>query len=431
MLSIAEANEIVQGSISTLDSIDVDLFAATGYVLAEDITAKEPLPPFPASIKDGYAVRSADGAGEYDVDFEQLAGSAPGSLNEGKVAYITTGAPLPDGADAVVQVENTEDLTGPSGSQQRVKIVKAAKGPGDDVRAVGSDIQAGEVVLPEGSVIGAAEVGLLATVGAAKLRVYRKPVVGVLSTGDELVEPGEQHLGPGQIRDANRLMLASAASTSGCEVIDLGIARDTVEDTEAKLQLAESKGVDVLLTSGGVSMGNKDFIKGILERKGKVHFGRVRMKPGKPLTFATIDASGSRKAMTVFGLPGNPVSSIVTYNLVCLPALRKLSGHQEPGLRRVDARTQTAIKLDAERPEYHRVSLSWHRAGGGAEFAASSTGGQISSRLLSMRSANALLELPAAQGVLPAGSVVSALLIGDLGGMPVLEDLPMIMPLKN
>ncbi|BDA47114.1 Gephyrin [Coccomyxa sp. Obi] len=431
MVSIAEAQETVLKAIGPLPVTSVGLSDANGHVLGEDVIAREPLPPFPASIKDGYAVVSSDGVGDYDIAFEALAGTAAGHLKAGTVAYITTGAPLPDGADAVVQIENTEKLPpGPEG-QQRVRILKPAKGPGDDVRALGSDIAAGEVVLAAGSLLGAAEIGLLATVGAATVKVHRKACVAVLSTGDEVVEPDQDALGPGKIRDANRFMLAAAARSAGCDVIDLGIARDDPTQVEAKFQEAIAQGVDVLLTSGGVSVGDRDFIKPILERQGTVHFGKVRMKPGKPLTFATINAaaSGSGTGLVVFGLPGNPVSSIVTFNLVVLPALRAMAGWAEPRLRRVHARTQTAIRLDPERPEYHRVSLHWYRTGESAgELAAVSTGGQISSRLLSMRSANALLELPSAQGTLPAGSIVSALLIDDLGSMPVPEDIQMVVP---
>ncbi|BDA47115.1 Gephyrin [Coccomyxa sp. Obi] len=401
--------------------------------------------PLPV-ISDGYAVVSSDGPGEYDIAFEAL-----------------TGAPLPNGADAVVQIENTEKLPpGPEG-QQRVRIVKPAKGPGDSVRFKGSDIRNGKVVLAAGSLIGAAEIGLLATVGAATVKVRRKALVAVLSTGDELVEPDQDALGR-QIRDANRFMLTAAARSAGCAVTDLGIAHNAPTQVEAKFQEALSAGVDVLLTSGGVSVGDRDFIKPILERQGTVHFGEVRMKPGKPLTFATIHAAECRSSrqeflvkhfcfftpaamhslqkslnstlqvteicegwflgsssgqLVVFGLPDNPVSSIVTFDLVVLPALRAIAGSTEPRLRRVHARTQTDIRLDPERPE------SGESAG---ELAAVSTGGQISSHLLSMRSANVLLELPAAQGTLPAGSIVSALLIDDLGSMPVPEDIQMVVP---
>eukprot|EP00884_Botryococcus_braunii_P007016 jgi/Botrbrau1/16315/Bobra.0066s0083.1 len=420
--SISEAAEIIFGQVTPLSPVSLPMSEARGFVLAEDVLAPEPLPPFPASIKDGYAVLSSDGPGEYDVAFEVFAGTKQQRLQAGTVAYIGTGGPLPLGADAVVQIENTERLPpGPSGTK-RVRIVKAAKGPGDDVRAVGSDISAGEVVLRKGDLIAPAEIGILATVGATTVQVYQRAHVGVLSTGDEVVEPSVRTLGPGQIRDANRAMLIAAAATAGNRVTDLGIARDSPGAVGACFERAVEDGVDVLITSGGVSMGDKDVIKPLLERKGTVHFGKVWMKPGKPLTFATLDLPGGRR-MYVFGLPGNPVSSIVTFNVFVLPALRKMAGWKEPELRRVATRINRDIACD-ERPEYHRATLRWSTANqygeGEGEFLAESTGGQISSRLLSMRSANALLEIPSDAGrVLPAGMRVSALLIADLATMPI------------
>ncbi|KAK9861036.1 hypothetical protein WJX84_007974, partial [Apatococcus fuscideae] len=353
-------------------------------------------------------------------------------------------AAVPSGADAVVQIENTEQLPPAADGKRRVRIKQAASCAGEDIRPTGSDIKAGAQVLRRGDLIDPAEIGLLATVGASSLKVVKQPLVAVMSTGDELLEPGASQLDGGKIRDANRPMLLAAACSAGCKVMDLGIATDRVGQLEQRLQSAIKGGADVLITSGGVSMGDKDLVKPLLEHHGRVHFGKVRMKPGKPLTFATLDvpcsesipdsgteanfSQGTRR-MLVFGLPGNPVSSIVTFKLVVLPCLRKMAGWQEPGLRRVHARTQQDIKLDAVRPEYHRATLSWARGPDGAddlqgEFAGASTGGQLSSRLLSMRSANALLELPAAKSVLPAGSTVSALLIEDLGKMPIPEVPP-------
>jgi len=286
--------------------------------------------------------------------------------------------------------------------------------------------------------VGVAEVGILATVGATQLNVYGRPHVGVLSTGDEVVEPGTSPLGPGQIRDANRSMLVAAAIKGGAKVTDLGIARDTEGHLEGALERAIREGVDVLVTSGGVSMGDRDLIKPLLERSGTVHFGRVKMKPGKPLTFATLQVpaqGGGTRPMMVFGLPGNPVSSFVCFHLVVLPALRKMAGWSLPLLRRVSVRLTCPLKLDPERPEYHRATLQWSRCPvpGGVEGAdpevwcwwALSTGNQISSRLLSARSANALLELPQAAGTLAAGTLVSALLIDDLQLMPVPEEVPL------
>lgn len=375
-------------------------------------------------LQDGYAVIASDGPGEYDVAFEAHAGTSPHVLSPGSIAYIGTGGPLPEGADAVVQIEDTESVCPRGGDDPwRVKIMRQVAA-GHDVRQVGSDMAAGEVALAAGHFVGAAEIGILATVGATTVAVHRQPVVAVLSTGDEVQEPSAPSLSPGKVRDANRAMLLAAAAGAGACSVDLGIACDSAERVEAALDAAIAAGADVLLTTGGVSMGDKDFIKPLLQRRGTIFFGKVCMKPGKPLTFARIPVPHTGRSLLVFGLPGNPVSSLVTFHLVVVPCLRKLQGWGDPTLRRVHVRTAGDIKMDPERPEYHRAIARWALAPGaeegtvGGELVADSTGGQISSRILSLRSANVLLEIPRAKGVVRAGSVVSALVIGDLGAMP-------------
>eukprot|EP00798_Chlamydomonas_sp_ICE-L_P023126 gene23126-30327_t len=262
MILISEAQQIVLDNTKTLPSEEVSLTNALGRTLAQTVTAKDSLPPFPASIKDGYAVIAADGVGEYPVIGESRAGSMdPMTVIPGTVAYITTGAPVPPGADAVIQVEDTERVEMADGSK-RVMIKKAAKGPGQDIRPIGSDIMASSTVLEKGELIGVAEVGILATVGATSgLQVYGRPHVAILSTGDEVVEPSTVNLGAGQIRDANRAMLIAAAMKTGAKVTDLGIARDTEGHLEGCFKKAIDAGVDVLITSGGVSMGDRDLIK--------------------------------------------------------------------------------------------------------------------------------------------------------------------------
>lgn len=410
MLPVADALAIVLAETLPLPPQTLPLREAVGLVLAETVTAQEPLPPFPASIKDGYAVIAADGPGDYPVIGEVTAGRvADFTVQTGTVAYITTGAPIPSGADAVVMVEESTSLPAVNG-QRQVRIGRQVR-VGDDIRKIGADIRQGEAVLPAGVQLGAAEVGLLATVGADQVRVHPRPRVAILSTGDELVEPIEA-IGPGQIRDSNRAMLYSAVMAAGGIPVDLGIASDTATTLQVKIEQGLHE-ADVLLTSGGVSMGDLDLIKPLLEGVGTVHFGRIRMKPGKPLTFATGTVAGQRKF--VFGLPGNPVSSLVTYYLFVVPALRQLAGWPDPHLRRVQAHLAQPLMLDAYRPEYHRATLTWDKLlnNGQGGYLATSTGSQASSRLLSMRSANALLELPQAEGVLPAGTVVSALWIGN------------------
>lgn len=408
MLSVAEALATVLAQAEPLPPRNMPLTHVAGLILAEAVSAREPLPPFAASVKDGYAVVAADGPGEYELVGAVMAGRvADFTVTPGSVAYITTGAPLPAGADAVVMVEETELLAGQSGKQQ-VRIRQRVR-VGADVRPIGYDIAAGEIVLQAGVHLRAAEIGLLATVGNAQVCVHPQPRVAVLSTGDELVEPG-QPLGPGQIYDSNRATLQTAVLEMGGIPIDLGIAPDEREVLTERIDRGLRE-ADVLLTSGGVSMGDLDLIKPLLEHSGQVHFGRVRMKPGKPLTFATVDLDGRRKL--IFGLPGNPVSSLVSFYLFTAPALRKLAGWLDPYLPRVQAHLSHPLKLDPYRPEYHRTTLHWgqHLNNGQGGYLATSTGSQASSRLLSMRSANALLELPQAEGELPAGAVVPALLI--------------------
>lgn len=411
MWPVPDALELVLAQTQSLPPKRIPLTEALGMVLAADVNAPEPLPPFPASVKDGYAVVAADGPGEYAVLGEVTAGRVPNfTVTPGHVAYITTGAPLPPGADAVVMVEETTPLPATNG-QQRVHIGKAVKA-GDDVRAVGVDVHPGQHVLAAGERLQAAEIGLLATIGAAHVNVYPRPTVAILSTGDELVEPGEQP-GPGQIRDSNRAMIWAAVQAAGGRPLDLGIGRD---NKEALVELVR-KGLaeaDMLITSGGVSMGDLDLLKPILESEGELHFGHILMKPGKPLTFATTYVEGRKRL--IFALPGNPVSSLVTFHLFAVPALRKLAGWPNPYLQRVQACLSQPLPLDPDRPEYHRATLRWdpglNDCRGG--FWAKSTGSQSSSRLLSMRSANALLELPQRAGILEAGSMVTALLIGDM-----------------
>ncbi|XP_039598201.1 gephyrin isoform X4 [Polypterus senegalus] len=385
-----------------------------GRVLAQEVYAKDNLPPFPASVKDGYAVRAADGPGDRFIIGESQAGEQPThTVMPGQVMRVTTGAPIPCGADAVVQVEDTELIReSEDGTEElEVRILVQAR-PGQDIRPIGHDIKRGECVLAKGTHMGPSEIGLLATVGVTEVEVQKFPVVAVMSTGNELLNP-EDDLHPGKIRDSNRSTLLATIQEHGYPTINLGIVGDNPDDLLNALNEGISR-ADVIITSGGVSMGEKDYLKQVLDidLHAQIHFGRVFMKPGLPTTFATLDIDGARKL--IFALPGNPVSAVVTCNLFVIPALRKMQGILDPRPTIIKARLSCDVKLDP-RPEYHRCILTWHHQE--PLPWAQSTGNQMSSRLMSMRSANGLLMLPpkTEQYVeLHKGEVVDVMVIGRL-----------------
>ncbi|XP_052180788.1 molybdopterin biosynthesis protein CNX1 isoform X2 [Diospyros lotus] len=396
MVSPEEALQIVLRVARRLPPVTVPLHEALGKVLAEDVTAPDPLPPYPASVKDGYAVIASDGPGEYPIITESRAGNdgVGVTVTPGTVAYVTTGGPIPDGADAVVQVEDTELVNSSSGEGKRVRIlVQTSRGV--DIRPV----------------------------------VYPSPTIAVLSTGDELVEPTTGCLSRGQIRDSNRPMILAAAVQQQCKVLDLGIAGDDEEKIERILDGAFSAGIDILLTSGGVSMGDRDFVKPLLEKKGKVHFHKVCMKPGKPLTFAEIvpESPSNMKSNKIlaFGLPGNPVSCLLCFHLFVVPTIFRLTGWSNPHLPRVQARLKQSVKTDPVRPEFHRAIVRWevNDGSGSPGFVAESTGHQMSSRLLSMKSANAFLEVPPSGSEIYAGTTVTAILISDFSSYSMSKGL--------
>ncbi|CBN76716.1 conserved unknown protein [Ectocarpus siliculosus] len=426
MIPVDEAIGEVLKQATPLEAVTLSLAdIPLGSVLAVDVTAPEPLPPFPASTMDGYAVVASDGEAVLEVVGRITAGVDPDSIqvSSGQCAYITTGAKLPQGADAVVKVEDTaavdgEDPTTFSAEETSVRILKGVRAA-QSVRPVGHDITEGATVLRAGEVIQAAEIGLLATVGVADAPVIPRPRVGVMSTGDELVEPGEKICG-GFIRDSNRATLLAAVASMGGVPVDLGIVKDKEATLKGAVEAALEQ-CDVLVTSGGVSMGEADLLKPILESLGTVHFGRIRMKPGKPTTFATTSGGGGddggggpARPRLVFALPGNPASSLVCSHLFVAPALRRMRGYALPDCMpaQVDARLTAPLRLDSVRPEYHRAVVSWNNIAG--RFDAASTGNQMSCRLLSMKSANALLCVPRGEGELAAGQQLPAILIGEL-----------------
>lgn len=387
------ALDIVLTQVSVGTPQHVAIFEALDLVLAQDVVAQEDLPPFPCSAKDGFAVIASDTINPRRLIGEQTAGYvADLRVTAGTCARITTGAPLPAGADAVIMVEYTQEADGLVTLHRDVHS-------GSDVRPVGQDIGKGQDVLASGTTIGPQEIGLLASLGHVSIMAYPRPRVGVLSTGNEIVEPDAQP-GPGQIRDSNRYALMAAIQRAGSIPVSLGIGSDNRDELEAKI--AEGLAAcDTLITSGGVSMGKLDLIKPILEAKGQVHFGRVNMKPGKPLTFATVDGK------PVFALPGFPVSSLVSFELFVRPALLKMGGQHLILRPRVPVTLAETIQGDAGRPEFHRVHLSREQG----TFTARTTGLQSSGRLLSMVGANGLLALPRQDKPFHAGETVTAILL--------------------
>lgn len=427
MISVEEAQATIfsecrkllhtESGVSVLSVEEVDFFDSIGRVLFQDVIAQDPLPPFPASTKDGYAVIASDGPGVRQVRGEASAGCDPGMapLSPGQVIRINTGAPIPPGADAVVMVENTKLVKKSPDGQEELEVEILTKvTPGQDIRPVGCDIKTGEKVLSGGQVLGSGELGVMAAVGVTKVNVSKLPVVTVLSTGNEIQPPGQRLL-PGHVRDSNKTTLMSLLSSSGVKPRDGGIARDEITILTNSLHEA-LKSSEIVVTTGGVSMGDRDLLRQVLVDNfgAKIHFARVNMKPGKPTTFATCTYLG--RTRLVIGLPGNPVSASVTCLLYVLPAVRMLSGEKSPlpGTLRAKLSCEKPIRLDL-RPEYVRVHLSFQP--GEAVGDARVTGDQMSSRQSSMTQANGLMLLPGRTESLSQvenGFVTDVILIGSL-----------------
>jgi gephyrin len=426
MLSVDEAIKLIKEHTPAPQIVEAKVDGTlVGSVLAEDVTAGEAVPAYRASIVDGYAVIAPEDGGSSKGAFPvaSISHATPGEippLERGQIARITTGAPLPPGATSVVMVEDTvlKTVTEDGKEEKEIEILAEGVKPGENVREIGSDIKKGDTILRKGEEISAigGELGLLASVGKKEVLVFKRPVIGILSTGDEIVEhsrPGELRLG--EVRDCNRPTLLSAVRGHGFEAIDLGIAKDKPGDLEQTLRDGLRK-VDVIITSGGVSMGELDLLKPTIERSlgGTIHFGRVSMKPGKPTTFATVPVknnAGERISKVIFSLPGNPVSAVVTFHLFVLSSLHHASGVFPVGLPKVLVTLDHEFRLDPQRVEYHRAIVILGKDG---LMHASSTGGQRSSRVGSLKSANALICLPTGKEALSKGTQIEALLMGRL-----------------
>jgi molybdopterin molybdotransferase len=406
-LSVSDAQKCVLGSVAVLGSEPVRLEQSLGRVLAEEVRANRDLPPYDVSAMDGYALRSADlknipAALEIVEDIK--AGDMPAKVvRAGQCARIMTGAPVPQGADAVIRVEDTH-----ASSESRVQINVAVKA-GNDIRNRGEGMRNGEVVLAAGTEITPGVTGVLATVKAAQVQVYRRPRVAILSTGNEL-EDMDDPVDPDKIPNSNSYALMAQVQALGLEPDLLGIARDDPAELEEYLQ--RGLRFDVLLVSGGTSVGVHDYVRPIIESLGvQMKFWRVAMKPGHPLAF------GVTAHTRFFGLPGNPVSSMVCFEEFVAPALRRMMGHARLYRRTIVARLTHDLKHQPGRTEFVRVTLAKEASG----YAATSTGAQGSGMLLSMARADGLMVVPAESKVLEAGSVVTVQLLdgtvfqGDAG----------------
>jgi len=395
MLEVPDALEIVRSRVASLRPVTTELLAtALGRVVAEPVASDIDSPPYAKSIMDGYAVRSADIASHSTLTVieEVPAGRMPTkSVGPGQASRVMTGAPIPDGADAVIPHEETEA----SGDTVRIRGPVAA---GKFILPRGREMRAGEVVVPAGTALTPAAFGLLASVGRTEVRAFPAPRLAIISTGDELVEPPTRP-GPGQIRNSNGPMLVALAARAGAESRYLGIARDD----KARLAQLVRDGLDhsdVLVLSGGVSAGKFDFVPDVLRELGvESHFHKVRMKPGKPLLF------GTRGATLVFGLPGNPVSSFVGFELYIRPALRKMGGHAIFGPTFVPVPLAADLTTENDRPTYAPARLKWTPDGVHVDPA----GWFGSADLRGLLTADALIQLPAGAVSQSAGSAIPTL----------------------
>jgi len=401
VISEREAAAYVLERCAVSEVVETSIADAVGHVLAAAVAAEEDVPPFANSAVDGYAVRAADVAStpvRLQVVAEVAAGwSTDRTVGPGEAIRIMTGAPMPAGADASVMVEDTE-------REGDVVLVKASVTPGSSVRAVGEDVPAGTEVFPAGTVVRPAVAGVLASLNARRVRVVRTPCVAVLSTGDELVSDGSP-LRPGQIRESNKTMLLPLVAATGCEAIDLGIVRDDEETLEAVLREAAAT-FDAIVTSGGVSMGEYDVVKAVLSRIAEMRWMQIAIKPAKPFAFGLL-AAGDRRT-PVFGLPGNPVSSLVSFELFARPALRKMAGHSDLERTKVVAIADDGLRRRPDgKTHYVRVTGGF---GDDGRYHVKSVGAQGSHQLAATSLADAISIVPDGDGISPGDSVTTMLL---------------------
>jgi molybdopterin molybdotransferase len=396
VIALEDVQAEVLRAVPRLDPVPVPLADARGLVLAEPIVATEPVPPFANTAMDGYALRAADTVGataEAPVALRVVADIPAGHaatipVGSGEAMRIMTGAPMPDGADAIVMVERTR-RDGEAGV-----LIEQAADAGDHVRLPGGDVEEGQLVFEPGTVLGPAHLGVIASLGRMSVVAFPRPRVGVISTGDELRE-GPVELAPGQIRDSNRPMLLSMIEAAGMTAVNLGIARDDEVSVERAFLDAVAR-CDALITSGGVSVGDYDVVKAVLDRLGVLQWWQVAIKPAKPFAF------GLLRGVPLFGLPGNPVSSHVSFELFARPALRQMSGHTDLQRPVVDAVAGADL---GRRPDgklhLDRVVVRYE----GGHYVVERSGAQASNALAALALADGLALLPDGAGVVEGGRV--------------------------
>ncbi len=410
LLAVSEAQRILLAAFTVLGIECISLDNALGRILAETITSPIDLPPFDNSSMDGFAVRAIDVAQadhnrpiELDVVGDIPAGaSASVSLHQGDAARVMTGAPLPVGADAVVPVEETDLplLEAGSAAPPRIKIFRPVVA-GENLRRRGQDARAGEILLEKGTLLRSREVALLAMLGMHKLHVYRKPRIAIFATGDELLPVGSS-LQPGKIYDSNSYLLAALVRQYHGEPLSKGIIPDREEDIQNCLNQIVAEGVDLILSSGGVSVGAFDYVRAVVEKYGSLDVWRVNMRPGKPIAF------GNYRGVPFIGLPGNPVSAFVGFEVFLRPVIAKLCGMT--GWSRRMQRVKTVDALISDGRESYLRGFVWQE---GETWLARLIGHQGSANLRSLVEANALLLVPSGVKSLPIGSQVTAWFLND------------------
>ncbi|MCG6534285.1 MAG: molybdopterin molybdotransferase MoeA [Syntrophales bacterium LBB04] len=402
MITVAEAIDQILGTIKPLGLEKITILKALGRVTGEDVIAGRNIPPKDNSAMDGYALRFKDTVGAslknpvvLDVIEDIPAGVVPQkSIAAGQTPRIMTGAPIPEGADAVLRMEDTEK----DGTRVKIKVETSFR---QDIRSAGEDVREGEAVIPKGTILRPAEIGMLASLGRSFISVYQRPLVAVLATGNELVDIDENP-SPWKIINSNSYSIAAQVMDCGATAMQMGIARDEREDLIAKFQAAMR--ADVIVSSGGVSVGDYDLVKDIMQEVGsRMQFWQVAMRPGKPLAYGTIGA------VPVFGLPGNPVSSMISFEQFIRPAILKMMGHKKIFRKTIKAVLKEDIEKRKELTHFIRAFIKSGENG----YTASTTGEQGSGILKSMVRANGLIILPEGRKKIKAGDEVTVQLLDN------------------